>query len=400
MQYVIPVILFDQLVLPMFHIGPIPFKPSYFLMLFMALRGSSAGASVPSGRAKRRSIIGNTVTCFACLIGLGVLGQATFCVWFPIGVRDGVEIVRSIGILVLMLLAVLAGLRYRGCNSEHMLYIFVADASVHFMLAFFGQNVPWLAALYRSEELEIVSASGDTRLGMWVNPNGAMLLHNMILVGLYLGYKWRRGTQYSIPVYLSVLATAAIICVQLGSRNQSVAFLVIVAVFLWELGKRSGARSSILLCGCLVILVGGVAWLFTSSSVKSEFEETRLYRRMGEHTTTLEEATQRPGIHLEEALRRFTKSPLWGSGFVGDRNYPFTHSPRSYHNDWLRIVVTGGILSLALMFVLVKRVCLRAGWIMALPLVLPGLTNTFMLHIPAIIAYFIYAGAFFPSKEK
>ena len=391
-QLLLAFVLFDQLVLPMFHVGTIPFKLSYFALVFLLFRPPSVTVDSSNASVELPHVQREAVFSFACLIVFSILGQLTYTLWYPFSNDDVIEFGRSILIYVLMLCAFHVGVTHKQLNAGHLLYIFIAYACLHFVLSFWSEHVPWLASVYRTDEINVRAGI----LGFQINPNGAMLMMNMIIIGLYLGYKWKRGTQYSVPVYLVVLGVSAVIGMQLGSRNAAVAWGIITLAFLFEMYKRVSVKAIPSLVGCAIIMVCSAVGV---SALHPEWlapENTRLYKRVVEIGVDADEVKERPFLHYVEAFERALQSPLWGTGFVSCNEYPFQHSPRSYHNDWLRIVVSSGLLGVVTMLWIIYRFSMPTGWIMALPFVLPGLTNTFVLNIPAAVVYFLYAGAFYP----
>ena len=104
------------------------------------------------------------------------------------------------------------------------------------------------------------------------------------------------------------------------------------------------------------------------------------------------QGVSRPLLMLGNAANRFVYSPFFGSGYTSGHNFPFDHPTENYHNDWFRLIITSGIIGLILMLMIIRRYCLPLGYIVILPFILPGLVNTFLLNIPAVMFYFFMIG--------
>jgi O-antigen ligase len=108
----------------------------------------------------------------------------------------------------------------------------------------------------------------------------------------------------------------------------------------------------------------------------------------------------RPLLMLERMWERFQFSPVFGAGFSATVGPPFAEGSEFFHNDWLRMVATSGLVGLGAMLWIVWRYCLRYSWVAAIPFVLPGLVNTFMLLIPAFLFYFFMIGVLHATDPR
>jgi hypothetical protein len=104
------------------------------------------------------------------------------------------------------------------------------------------------------------------------------------------------------------------------------------------------------------------------------------------------QGVSRPLLMLENASNRFVYSPIFGSGYSSGHPFPFDHPTQNYHNDWFRLILTSGLIGVILIFMIIWRYCLPLGYIVILPFILPGLVNTFLLNIPAVMFYFFMIG--------
>ena len=101
----------------------------------------------------------------------------------------------------------------------------------------------------------------------------------------------------------------------------------------------------------------------------------------------------RPLLTAVEALERYKLSPIFGTGYarVTGHEY-FDDGTDYYHNDWFRILVTSGLIGFVTMLWIIYRFVLFLGWPVLIPFILPGLVNTFLLNIPAVMFFFFMIG--------
>jgi len=103
-------------------------------------------------------------------------------------------------------------------------------------------------------------------------------------------------------------------------------------------------------------------------------------------------AILRPLLTLETAYARFSFSPLFGSGFNEARVFPFVQSVQFFHNDWFFVLVTSGLVGFGIWLWIIRTFCMPIDWLVLLPFLLAGLTNTFILSIPSVMFYFFMIG--------
>jgi len=103
------------------------------------------------------------------------------------------------------------------------------------------------------------------------------------------------------------------------------------------------------------------------------------------------------GHLLPRAIARWMKSPIIGTGLAQvEGREPFGY--RGFHNDFLIILATGGIVGLVAILILVYRI-FRLNPILFLPFILPGLTNAFITAIPSALIYGLLIG-FLVGKDQ
>ena len=106
----------------------------------------------------------------------------------------------------------------------------------------------------------------------------------------------------------------------------------------------------------------------------------------------------RPFMTFDLFFDRFSISPLFGSGISRSVEDRFSDGTLFYHNDWFYLLSISGLVGLLSFILIILRFSFVVGWPVFIPLFLPGLTNTFILNIAALIAYFAVIGVLYGSK--
>ena len=88
---------------------------------------------------------------------------------------------------------------------------------------------------------------------------------------------------------------------------------------------------------------------------------------------------KRPLMQYEEASVRAMKAPLFGTGADVSSEEPFKHI--GYHNDWLLVWVSSGIIGLITFFLIFYQ-AFKIELLFAIPFVFPGMTNS-LINAPS-----------------
>lgn len=394
------VIVVDQMLLPMFHIGDIPFKPSYLVLVAWPLFASKTTIKDCFAVDHKRRFLRMTVPIMG-ILGCGLLGQ--LCLWTLGDIHNHYLAFRAVMTYVLMVLAFGFGQSVPEFRSRWLLWILYANLAINFLFIFAGQKISAISRFYYyAETAELKMAVSTIRpTGIFSNPNATMLIINILLlfvvVSARLGYLGRRT-----KVYL-VLATIAsiIMAFLLASRNQIIVSLLLLAVLIGAIYK-----SHLIKLGITVITIIGMVVVFNSlanirgkhSFIDHSFRRFEFFNPF-DLEGPMSANILRPIYAWERFRDRFVVSPIIGSGFSTLEQYPFDRDP-GFHNDWYRIWATSGMLGGMFMLLLMYRIYKRLGLLVLIPFVLPGLTNTFLCNIPAVIVFFFMLGVLIERRAK
>jgi len=198
-----------------------------------------------------------------------------------------------------------------------------------------------------------------------------------------------------LPIILTIL---------LASRGE-----LLVAIFLGVLNykvifkKTSLVKRLSLILTTVLISAGAILYFISSlgddSNLSNSLERigtiVELVNNSEKDKGTYEGRTEsiaRPLLLVETAFDRFIYSPLFGTGFTSAHSYPFDHPTQNLHNDWFRLIVTSGLIGLTMMLLFIRNFALPISYLTIVPFILPGLVNTFLLNIPAVMFYFFMIG--------
>lgn len=406
------ILVIDQLLLPMAHIGSFPYKVSYFLcVLWLANFLVTRGYATEQGRDFLRMS-----GALAVILGCGLLGELLLSAWFT--TEPAGAVFRAVSIYVLSGLAFGLGLYARGFRFQWLIWVLAAALLLNFGFIFLKASMPpWLIDLYYSE-LAVSAFAADLAgnhiqdvrdvlelarpRGLFANPNGSAFMVNIIVLFVHLGLR-HRLLRAPPPLLAWLLILVPIgLAVILASRGELIVATVLGVLNYRQIFRRTtpARKMRLVAYAALTPIVASIGLLQvvdddslreSAERAMSVFEIVSKLSDSSDQERSVD-SIARPLYALERASRRFVVSPLFGSGFSATAGPPFDHGTERFHNDWFHLVVTSGLIGLVAMLWIVRRYCLPLGWPALIPFVLPGLVNTFMLNVAALMFYFFMIG--------
>lgn len=404
------ILVIDQLLVPMLHIGSLPFKISYFLCGFWM-----QSYFVTPNTTIRNSAVKSDFFDFAKLILLimmcGLLGD--LLIQFFIPVDSFAESFKSNTIYILIIMSFGLGLSSTKFKLKWLVYVLLLSCFLNLVFILFKTNLPgWLIDFYYPPmTVESLAADGldsvDVILemtrprGLFHNPNGSALMVNIIALFVCVGLQKKLITLKPSLLAILVIILPLIVSILLSSRGEMIVAFVLGFFNYKYIFKEVSRHKKIGFTTVSILLVSLLlAYLLQSLGPDSSIQENlkRAYsifeifsNSSNELLDEYEQKNQgiaRPLLMLKTAFSRFIYSPIFGSGFNTSHVEPFLHGTQHYHNDWFRLMVTSGIVGLFSMVWVIRKYCLTISSILILPFLLPGLVNTFLLNIPAVMFYF------------
>lgn len=382
LRFVLAVIfLVDQMLLPMFHLGPIPFKPSYLILLtFLAVSPRYENRLHVFFRSLFLPIVGLTMTT--------IIGGVIF--YLLNGVPDSDETFKSILVYLMCLGAMKLGMLNQMPGKYILLTLYCVSALI-VILVFFPSYFPTVTNLWWNSQ-EIIKERMHQNL-MRPTPfgDGSGTRVNILFLGVCLLNIYDKvKTAQKVLIILVVF----LINLTLGSRNQIVAFVLITIVFVSGDLKLYRKTPQLVFYSFLIALI--IPLVFSVLTEVKVLEHTIERVSMLNEIFDTEEKNQtsnvlRPLLMLEKFAERFSYSPLVGSGFGIKSVSPFDYM--HYHNDWLLILASSGLIGFIFFLNIIVKIWKFLGWIVIYPFFLPGLTNSFISDIPSYLTFFFLVGA-------
>mgnify|MGYP001417437282 CR=1 FL=1 len=398
----------DQLLLPMFHFNGLPFKLSYFLAGYWFVDFLV--------RKDRDFYADREFKMFAMAVMIIVLCSCIGELFFAVtqNVESLEPFIRSVLIYVLMMLSFGLGLSALNFNFKRLISILLVALFLNFGFIFLKfQMPPFLISLYYGDAVindfaglgltDVESVLALTRpRGLFPNPNGSAFLVNIISLFLYLGIKHKLCAIPKFGHYFLVITLPIILTMLLASRGEFLVSLVLAALHykLVLTNNKSYVRKlNVLIILVPLSLIGYVSQKIDMSDFQHNFDRTLSIIDVIENSSSQDSEVRdlggiaRPLLTFVTAYERFKRSPIVGTGYavVPGHEY-FTDGTDYYHNDWFRLIVTSGLVGLIAMLWIINRFALFLGWPVLIPFVLPGMVNTFLLNIPAVMFFFFMIG--------
>jgi len=405
-------LVIDQLLLPMLRVGSISFKVSYFICGIWLLHWFQ---QTHCQRDEIRDIV-SVFSVFSLIIGCIILGELWLSTIYPVDAHY--EALRSIISYIFCALAFGLGRTVRDFNLNWLIPILFTAIGLNIIFIYFHSSLPgWLINFYYPERaladwgpmgittIEAILELSRPR-GLFGNPNASMLLVNIILLFITLGLRNKMVTIKSHWVSIIIIWLPLILSLILGSRGEFIVSSTLGVLNFRELVRQQGHRLMRSLIGVLLVV-----FLFIGVGVSTTIGELSSLESLNRIGALLNEESQensnntiaRPLNQLDITLHRFLNSPVFGTGISSAKAPIFSEGTQYYHNDWFMLLTTAGIIGFMAMVWLFQRFTMSIGWPLIIPFVLPGMVNTFMLNIPAMIFFFFMIGVFrvqLQAKEK
>jgi hypothetical protein len=394
-------VILDQMLLPMFHAGPVPYKISYGVLGFWSVWWLTSRLSGEALRFADRDFL-RFAAGMIVILAAGLLGQAWLSITLP--VESYSETLRISVFYLLTVMAFGLGLHSVRLDLRWLVKIFYLAIGLNLLFSLIPEQLPnWLAGFYYPDravaqfggELDYVMGLRRPR-GLFGNPNVSAHLVNLLALFIHLAVRNRllaiRSTVSSTLIIVLPVALAAM----LATRGELAVALVLAILNYRVLGRGISwpvllpFRPRAIVIAILILVSGVSVYMAMRDDVRLRSNLDRallLFETGGEPVEGFSGASRYLLFMKVGAPERFLRSPLFGTGFEAASEDAFSHGTRYYHNDWVRLLVTSGMVGFIAMLYLLWRFAWPMGWPALIPWILPGLINSFMLVIPAFLFY-------------
>ena len=389
-SWLIPLIVFDLAFMPMFHFLGAPVKPSYVAIGFVFLAHLTAG-TVFTKYLARELLLLCVLLIIVTLTGAAVLLLGYYG-------SDVNMSARSILIFLLAPMAFVVGASNSRPSHSYVIPLIFAYSAITIVFSFFYQQLGWIVSFYDLEKRVEEGLYAYRSQGLFQEANVSALSLTMLFLLFILGSKYgfvRTGPLSAGLVMVSVLSAN----VFLISRNQIIATFLLMVVFYgfvrkaWKYWIVGGL---ILASGVfLMISLESRGGLRISKEAYPALEQAWYYLRMVTESESATDNYLRPAQRLDPALARWSASPLIGTGLDVTGSEPFEGT--YYHNDWLYILTSSGIIGV-LVFATIVLVLGRLDVVLLIPFILPGAVNTLIFAPSHLLLLMLIAGIVWRRK--
>jgi hypothetical protein len=406
------ILVYDQLLLPMFHIGSFPYKVSYLLTGVWLFATNINSNNLFKSIDAKSQFIRFSLMIFGIML-CSVAGEILTVLLF--GVKTLAETFKSLTIYILMILSFGLGLSSVKFSPRNLIWVLYTAVLLNLLFIFYKSSLPsFLIDLYYPPlvltswiDLGVTDVGALLELarprGLFPNPNVSAFMVNIIGLFIYVSLKNKVLAIPNVPLSIGIIILPILVSILLASRGEMIAGFILPVLNYRILLKHISLKTKIVAFAfsfAIMFSIGIYALqkFDENGSITGSIDRVLsilevLNQDKAESTyEARNQGVSRPLLMLDNAANRFVYSPLFGSGYTSGHNFPFDHPTQNYHNDWFRLIITSGIIGVILMLMIIRRYCLPLGYIVILPFILPGLVNTFLLNIPAVIFYFFMIG--------
>lgn len=368
----------DLALMPMFHIGGLPYKPSFLLVgvffIFNWYRKQTLDVLF--------MFLGLIVSCW-----IGAIYQAALY-----EVASYSFTIYCTTSYFLCFIGYMYSYYYSPNNIDNVVGITFVALLMTIVIGVFFDKVPLLINFYHLQEEMAAGWVSVRNPGMFENPNISSLGINLLLLFIISAYSRGYLGNYTNIRMGILLVSVLVALLTLGSKGELIAFLILITFFLRTNGvlSFSNITRNYLMIISLFSILG--LFFFVGSQLSSRYPESsfrngfyfatsginELYGEYVMQDVNMENRGDRRVKYLL-AFKAFSHSPLIGSGFDrAERGIFSKESKIGYHSDWSYLLVAGGIFAFAFFLLILFRVW-RTHPLLVLPFFIPGLTNSFML---------------------
>lgn len=370
-------IVVDLSLMPMFHVFGLPYKPGFLLVgsffVFTWYRKQTLGLL--------GLFFGLIASCWLGAIyqkALYEVASSNFTIYCTVS-------------YLLCFIGYSYSYYYSPRKIDNIIYIAIAVLFANVMVGLFFADIPMLVYFYNLQEEVAAGWVSRRNPGIFENPNISSLGINLLLLFIVLASYKNLLTKDKNKYIIFLFICAFVVLLTLGSKGELIAFLILAAFFLKNIGFFNFLDRKRNVHLITIFFLGGV-FFFVCSQLASRYPEssfrngfyfatngiTELYGEYVIKDLNMESRGDRRVKYLL-ALKAFSYSPLWGSGFDrAERGIFSKESKIGYHSDWSYLLVAGGIFALFFFLLILFRLW-RTHPLLVLPFFIPGLTNSFML---------------------
>ena len=376
----------DFSLLPMFHVYDIPFKIGFFIVGFCGVFKFYKNPCRPLFII----FYGLILSCW-----IGALYQHIFfytpSYYFTLFCTTS---------YLLCFLSFCFGYHYSPDNFDLIFGIAIVVIFLNLIVGVFNDRIPFLIEYYNLQGPLGKGTMEIRNAGIFENPNISALGINILLLFITIANILKLFHKDRIFVSLITFAIAFVAMLSLISKNQLIAFTVLMVFYIAYLCFNMTKKHALTITFAAIIIVS-IFNYSTGNLVKKDVLRNGIYTATNLSREIYDQYFS-PDINMNIytdrrvkyllAMKAFTFSPLLGSGFDRAESGIFSKNSKiGYHSDWSYLIVAGGVIGVVFFTLLLMRVW-KAHPLLILPFFFPGLTNSFMLSVQLFSLYGIFWG--------
>ena len=376
---------FEIFLLPMWSIGPIPFKFSFLIIIFSLIR------KIPKS---------SFVVPFFLIILLLLIGKFYSFLFF-----DEIYFTQTFRSTINYLLIIAVFLYSKNIkktgNFNWLVLLALLFGIINVSILIIGPSVPSLISFYSLDFRLEEGLFFARNPGIATNPNGSALMGNLILLFWVVSNKFNLVTLKSKFWDVIVFTSIGIAMLSFVSKSGFLAyFLICLYYFTNNISLRNLFYSFIILVVSLFSIINFSDKLNKEDSLVLTYGIEQI---LNFDEALVNEANKDAGeegnriVKIEYALNNFLYSPIFGVG--SDRSNGKILNDTQYHNDWSEILVSTGFLGFLLYFIIAYRIY-KLSVILLVPFILPGMTNSFIFTMQLPAFYFLFVGIIYKTQTK
>lgn len=376
---------FEVCLLPVWHLGPVPFKFSLLVIFFSFLK------KIPKSKF---------ILPFLFIIIFLWLGKLYS--FFFLGEYEFNETFRVTLNYLIIIVVFLYSKKIKNIDNLNWIAFLAIAYSVLNMLVFvLAPKVPSIISFYNLE-LRIEEGLFLYRNpGILTNPNGSAMLANLILLFWIVANKNNLITLKSKFWNALVFISIGLAILSFVSKSGILAYFILCAYYFW----RYFSIQNLFKAFVPIFIVSFIMTSFIKNLSEKEFRVLEFgidkivnFDNAIESEINIDQSEKGSRIYkVNAALENFTYSPIFGSG--SDRSTGKILNTVWYHNDFSEILVSTGLLGLLFYLIMIYRI-FKLDYILTLPFFLPGLTNAFISTFQIVAFYFLFVGLILNLKKQ
>ncbi len=377
---------FEVLLLPLWNIGPIPFKFSFLIILYSLFKG------IPKN---------TLINLFIVLVLLLWVGK--FYSYVFLDETDFNQTLRITLNYILIISAISYSMKIKNVdNLNWVVLLAILFFGINITILILGPSTPSLISFYKLD-LRLEQGLFFVRNpGIMGNPNASALIGNLILLFWVVANKFNLITLKSGLWNWVVILLIGLANLSFVSKSGFLAYFLLIAWYFFQNFKFKKLLKiffSLFITGFLSVYLVSK---FNPEKIKvlSYGVETIINFQDEISYEISRDRGQGGSNRLDKILLAFDNffiSPIFGVG--SDRSSGSVLNRTLYHNDWSEILVSTGFLGIIIYF-FVSYKLIRIYPLFILPLLIPGLTNSFLFQMQITAFYFFFVELIYNNNKS